>query len=97
MIRRPPRSTQSRSSAASDVYKRQVPPCQTTSLIVLSDGRHRRSDCHYIVDRICFLGDSHICKGDSRAHPAALHYPCMVTHSLHPPQSRVQPEKTVST
>src|SRR5450756_2638037 len=25
MIRRPPRSTQSRSSAASDVYKRQVP------------------------------------------------------------------------
>src|SRR5450756_2081923 len=26
MIRRPPRSTQSRSSAASDVYKRQVPP-----------------------------------------------------------------------
>ena len=31
MIRRPPRSTQSRSSAASDVYKRQVPSC-TTSL-----------------------------------------------------------------
>src|SRR5680860_1402713 len=26
MIRRPPRSTQSRSSAASDVYKRQPPP-----------------------------------------------------------------------
>src|SRR5680860_1789546 len=26
MIRRPPRSTQSRSSAASDVYKRQEPP-----------------------------------------------------------------------
>src|SRR5680860_1916022 len=26
MIRRPPRSTQSRSSAASDVYKRQAPP-----------------------------------------------------------------------
>ena len=25
MIRRPPRSTQSRSSAASDVYKRQAP------------------------------------------------------------------------
>ena len=25
MIRRPPRSTQSRSSAASDVYKRQIP------------------------------------------------------------------------
>src|SRR5680860_1926593 len=28
MIRRPPRSTQSRSSAASDVYKRQVPSQQ---------------------------------------------------------------------
>src|SRR5680860_1337502 len=27
MIRRPPRSTQSRSSAASDVYKRQARPC----------------------------------------------------------------------
>src|SRR5450756_3089843 len=27
MIRRPPRSTQSRSSAASDVYKRQAPSC----------------------------------------------------------------------
>src|SRR5659263_33455 len=32
MIRRPPRSTQSRSSAASDVYKRQLtPPASTTS------------------------------------------------------------------
>src|SRR5665213_1293979 len=29
MIRRPPRSTQSRSSAASDVYKRQVPYAST--------------------------------------------------------------------
>ena len=29
MIRRPPRSTQSRSSAASDVYKRQVKYCKT--------------------------------------------------------------------
>src|SRR5450756_1284130 len=42
MIRRPPRSTQSRSSAASDVYKRQLPcPCMNldalpyTSFIVL--------------------------------------------------------------
>ena len=29
MIRRPPRSTQSRSSAASDVYKRQAPYSET--------------------------------------------------------------------
>src|SRR5450756_1204618 len=39
MIRRPPRSTQSRSSAASDVYKRQVPdrssraPCSSSSSV----------------------------------------------------------------
>src|SRR5450756_1975405 len=31
MIRRPPRSTQSRSSAASDVYKRQSPACPASS------------------------------------------------------------------
>src|SRR5680860_1301828 len=31
MIRRPPRSTQSRSSAASDVYKRQPNPCPEAS------------------------------------------------------------------
>src|SRR5450756_1120190 len=35
MIRRPPRSTQSRSSAASDVYKRQL----LTSLLTLSNSR----------------------------------------------------------
>src|SRR5680860_1827298 len=34
MIRRPPRSTQSRSSAASDVYKRQ--PLPSTSPLILS-------------------------------------------------------------
>src|SRR5450756_882173 len=33
MIRRPPRSTQSRSSAASDVYKRQVSGCEVNRLI----------------------------------------------------------------
>ena len=34
MIRRPPRSTQSRSSAASDVYKRQVPAEEQDTLVV---------------------------------------------------------------
>ena len=34
MIRRPPKSTQSRSSAASDVYKRQHSPTVTFSLVV---------------------------------------------------------------
>ena len=42
MIRRPPRSTQSRSSAASDVYKRQVHVCSQkelfNSLIVKEEG-----------------------------------------------------------
>src|SRR5450756_3245725 len=33
MIRRPPRSTQSRSSAASDVYKRQVPGGMLSNLV----------------------------------------------------------------
>ena len=38
MIRRPPRSTQSRSSAASDVYKRQVPlPDEQVKLIMDND------------------------------------------------------------
>src|SRR5450756_1918503 len=37
MIRRPPRSTQSRSSAASDVYKRQVTEGASTLPVVLDD------------------------------------------------------------
>src|SRR5450756_1013761 len=40
MIRRPPRSTQSRASAASDVYKRQVRLAKRRELI----GRKRRED-----------------------------------------------------
>src|SRR5680860_862939 len=36
MIRRPPRSTQSRSSAASDVYKRQSPASSLSYLLALS-------------------------------------------------------------
>src|SRR5450756_3151028 len=38
MIRRPPRSTQSRSSAASDVYKRQVDVGNTQTVVGLFDG-----------------------------------------------------------
>src|SRR5450756_3108059 len=37
MIRRPPRSTQSRSSAASDVYKRQVPHLRPKPDMVIAD------------------------------------------------------------
>src|SRR5450756_1786936 len=36
MIRRPPRSTQSRSSAASDVYKRQVGNTETTGRMLVA-------------------------------------------------------------
>ena len=39
MIRRPPRSTQSRSSAASDVYKRQTPEVMNDMLDFI--GRYR--------------------------------------------------------
>ena len=38
MIRRPPRSTQSRSSAASDVYKRQVYAATASLIETMSDG-----------------------------------------------------------
>ena len=41
MIRRPPRSTQSRSSAASDVYKRQL-PCDTSFITAFKNKNH---DC----------------------------------------------------
>src|SRR5680860_1921325 len=43
MIRRPPRSTQSRSSAASDVYKRQP---ELPALILERDEHHRHKDVY---------------------------------------------------
>src|SRR5680860_54743 len=43
MIRRPPRSTQSRSSAASDVYKRQIPYQSTKVAEKYSDGKPKFS------------------------------------------------------
>src|SRR5674536_271103 len=44
MIRRPPRSTLSSSSAASDVYKRQVGVLVELALIAARDQRHRAGD-----------------------------------------------------
>src|SRR5450756_687946 len=44
MIRRPPRSTQSRSSAASDVYKRQGGECDLASLVGGGDDE-QADDC----------------------------------------------------
>eukprot|EP00658_Telonema_sp_P-2_P046245 TRINITY_DN3435_c0_g2_i2.p1 TRINITY_DN3435_c0_g2~~TRINITY_DN3435_c0_g2_i2.p1 ORF type:complete len:387 (+),score=85.96 TRINITY_DN3435_c0_g2_i2:123-1283(+) len=46
MIRRPPRSTLSSSSAASDVYKRQVSTQSTGILVLLMSTSPRRSCCH---------------------------------------------------
>src|SRR5659263_344604 len=46
MIRRPPRSTQSRSSAASDVYKRQTFFC-SSQLVILSSMDHSFCDDGY--------------------------------------------------
>src|SRR5450756_2819098 len=47
MIRRPPRSTQSRSSAASDVYKRQV---DNEAAIVIADSHSRGQNL--LLDRL---------------------------------------------
>ena len=49
MIRRPPRSTQSRSSAASDVYKRQEYGATTTQADYWVDGRRSVAE---IVDLV---------------------------------------------
>src|SRR5450756_2257105 len=46
MIRRPPRSTQSRSSAASDVYKRQCTAYRITRCIFLIQSVGHRDDHH---------------------------------------------------
>ena len=44
MIRRPPRSTQSRSSAASDVYKRQIPNPYAAVLAASGDSLRKNPD-----------------------------------------------------
>eukprot|EP00657_Telonema_sp_P-1_P000437 TRINITY_DN10839_c0_g1_i1.p1 TRINITY_DN10839_c0_g1~~TRINITY_DN10839_c0_g1_i1.p1 ORF type:complete len:124 (+),score=57.87 TRINITY_DN10839_c0_g1_i1:27-398(+) len=45
MIRRPPRSTQSRSSAASDVYKRQLVYCKSRHCISVADQHQQALSC----------------------------------------------------
>src|SRR5680860_838158 len=78
MIRRPPRSTQSRSSAASDVYKRQEHPSVGTlgrrpSPPPATSGGHRESPGAYcrktLPQSSCFRSDGDSIgrlKGDSR-------------------------------
>src|SRR5450756_1061109 len=50
MIRRPPRSTQSRSSAASDVYKRQVPISSPSDPAPLGRAASVVRDRGYVLD-----------------------------------------------
>src|SRR5450756_178886 len=70
MIRRPPRSTQSRSSAASDVYKRQaidrVPGCH---LDIIGDALHALDAVRKLAER---RGDQHLPLLLKRAHAAAV-------------------------
>ena len=49
MIRRPPRSTQSRSSAASDVYKRQALANKSTRSLLPTTGNLGRTDGAWFV------------------------------------------------
>src|SRR5450756_2854282 len=51
MIRRPPRSTQSRSSAASDVYKRQKPHCPICGRPIVGQSAEQ------IIDQVMELGE----------------------------------------
>ena len=74
MIRRPPRSTQSRSSAASDVYKRQVLKAWPLSELMDRDttflGRAAGSDT-WRVYRIETVSYTHL-----RAHETPEHLVC---------------------
>ena len=70
MIRRPPRSTQSRSSAASDVYKRQVAyPVQRAAAAVYSEeGKKQVRD---LIDYYMAVSYTHL-----RAHETPEHIVC---------------------
>src|SRR5450756_1765836 len=60
MIRRPPRSTQSRSSAASDVYKRQlVDARQAPGLVRVAHAQRQALDLVDDVERVRLAGISH--------------------------------------
>src|SRR5680860_1205796 len=89
MIRRPPRSTQSRSSAASDVYKRQSP-----------ESPHLKPACPN-RDGQCLSEDPHApsptCSGTS-PHAGSKEYrrmraPQVRRRCLEPPQRECQPGK----
>eukprot|EP00826_Nyctotherus_ovalis_P002207 TRINITY_DN1041_c0_g1_i8.p1 TRINITY_DN1041_c0_g1~~TRINITY_DN1041_c0_g1_i8.p1 ORF type:complete len:311 (+),score=46.97 TRINITY_DN1041_c0_g1_i8:25-933(+) len=71
MIRRPPRSTPLYSSAASDVYKRQVGTCI------------ERSQCVSSATTLAFLySDTKLCKECSLSHNSLVDYPTTVSRML---------------
>src|SRR5450756_325919 len=55
MIRRPPRSTQSRSSAASDVYKRQVEAQAQDGPLALVENAHARLEHGSVLGNLVFV------------------------------------------
>src|SRR5450756_3119724 len=69
MIRRPPRSTQRRSSAASDVYKRQVlPPAERALSFAEVETGYSREDLRRETARCLECGCSALFTCDLRRH-----------------------------
>ena len=74
MIRRPPRSTQSRSSAASDVYKRQVVDAHGKGVGLLKDHAHalaQQAGVRAPEDALAAVSYTHL-----RAHETVLDLVC---------------------
>src|SRR5678815_4993911 len=63
MIRRPPRSTLDRSSAASDVYKRQLLNGEIRSCIAMTEPEVASSDATNIQSRIVREGNEYVING----------------------------------
>ena len=95
MIRRPPRSTQSRSSAASDVYKRQgkvdigkmIPICKET-LHLIPDKFHGTEEIKTIWE-YCPVSYTHL-----RAHETVLDLVCRLL--LEKKKKKKAKEKNIS-
>eukprot|EP00657_Telonema_sp_P-1_P004937 TRINITY_DN2195_c0_g1_i2.p1 TRINITY_DN2195_c0_g1~~TRINITY_DN2195_c0_g1_i2.p1 ORF type:complete len:108 (+),score=49.92 TRINITY_DN2195_c0_g1_i2:30-353(+) len=74
MIRRPPRSTQSRSSAASDVYKRQV--ATTYSVPPLTGCPMRGPPSPEVTGAFCRVPSTSVSYTHLRAHETVLDLVC---------------------
>ena len=74
MIRRPPRSTQSRSSAASDVYKRQIEGTELLARALQHEMDHL--DGRLFVDRLRGIKRDPVSYTHLRAHETVLDLVC---------------------